>query len=36
VAACRTAGEAMALSFESRDPTADEEATMPLHVMEQV
>ena len=36
VAACRTAEEAMALTFESRDPTQDEEDTMPLHVMEQV
>ena len=36
VAACATAAEAMALSFEARQPTADEEASMPLHVMEQV
>lgn len=36
VAACSTAEEAMALMFESRDPTQDEEDTMPLHVMEQV
>jgi len=36
VAACSTAEEAMALTFESRDPTQDEEDTMPLHVMEQV
>jgi 8-oxo-dGTP pyrophosphatase MutT (NUDIX family) len=36
VAACSTAGQAMALTFESRDPTQDEEDTMPLHVMEQV
>lgn len=36
VAACGSAGEAMALAFESRDPTQHEEETMPLHVMEQV
>jgi 8-oxo-dGTP pyrophosphatase MutT (NUDIX family) len=36
VAACASAEEAMALTFESRDPTVEEEATMPLHVMEQV
>jgi 8-oxo-dGTP pyrophosphatase MutT (NUDIX family) len=36
VAACTSVGEAMALTFESRDPTAEEEASMPLHVMEQV
>jgi hypothetical protein len=36
VAACGSAAEAMALTFEARDPTADEEASMPLHVMEQV
>jgi len=36
VAACGTAEEAMALFFESRDPTPDEESSMPLHVMEQV
>jgi len=36
VAACASAAEAMALRFESRDPTPDEEHTMPLHVMEQV
>jgi len=36
VAACASAEEAMALSFESRDPTPDEEVSMPLHVMEQV
>jgi 8-oxo-dGTP pyrophosphatase MutT (NUDIX family) len=36
VAACASAAEAMALTFEARQPTADEEASMPLHVMEQV
>jgi 8-oxo-dGTP pyrophosphatase MutT (NUDIX family) len=36
VAACESATDAMALRFESRDPTQDEEDTMPLHVMEQV
>jgi hypothetical protein len=36
VASCSTAEEAMALTFGSRDPTQDEEDTMPLHVMEQV
>ena len=36
VADCPTAADAMALSFESRDPTQYEEDTMPLHVMEQV
>lgn len=36
VARCASAAEAMALSFESRDPTREEEDTMPLHVMEQV
>jgi 8-oxo-dGTP pyrophosphatase MutT (NUDIX family) len=36
LAACATAAEAMALTFESRDPTQEEEHTMPLHVMEQV
>jgi 8-oxo-dGTP pyrophosphatase MutT (NUDIX family) len=36
IAGCATVADAMALSFESRDPTQDEENTMPLHVMEQV
>ena len=36
LAACATAEAMLALRFESRDPTADEEATMPVHVMEQV
>jgi 8-oxo-dGTP pyrophosphatase MutT (NUDIX family) len=36
VAACSSAAEAMALTFESRDPTQEEEDEMPLHVMEQV
>ena len=36
LAACVTVDEVLALRFETRDPTADEEATMPLHVMEQV
>jgi 8-oxo-dGTP pyrophosphatase MutT (NUDIX family) len=36
LAACTTADAAMALSFVSRDPTQNEEDTMPVHVMEQV
>ena len=36
LAACATVADVLALHFEARDPTADEEATMPEHVMEQV
>lgn len=36
LAACETVADVLALRFETRDPTAEEEATMPLHVMEQV
>ena len=36
LAACATVADVLALHFETRDPTADEEATMPEHVMEQV
>jgi hypothetical protein len=35
LAACRSVAEVRALRFETRDPTPDEEATMPRHVMEQ-
>lgn len=35
LAACTSAAEVHALCFDSRDPTPDEEATMPRHVMEQ-
>lgn len=36
LAACVTVEDVLALRFETREPTADEEATMPPHVMEQV
>jgi 8-oxo-dGTP pyrophosphatase MutT (NUDIX family) len=36
LAACATVADVLALRFETRDPTPDEEATMPLHVMESV
>jgi 8-oxo-dGTP pyrophosphatase MutT (NUDIX family) len=36
LAACATLEDVLALRFEARDPTPDEEATMPEHVMEQV
>jgi 8-oxo-dGTP pyrophosphatase MutT (NUDIX family) len=36
LAACSTVEEVLALRIVTRDPTAAEEATMPLHVMEQV
>jgi len=36
LAGCASAGELLRLHFETRDPTAHEEATMPRHVMEQV
>ena len=36
LAACSSASDIFALRFETRDPTAVEEATMPRHVMEQV
>jgi 8-oxo-dGTP pyrophosphatase MutT (NUDIX family) len=36
LAACATVADALALRFETRDPTPEEEATMPLHVMESV
>jgi 8-oxo-dGTP pyrophosphatase MutT (NUDIX family) len=36
LAACATVEAVLALRFETRDPTADEETTMPVHVMEQV
>jgi 8-oxo-dGTP pyrophosphatase MutT (NUDIX family) len=36
LAACVTLEDVLALRFDTRDPTADEEATMPIHVMEQV
>lgn len=35
LATCRSVAEVRALRFETRDPTPDEEATMPRHVMEQ-
>jgi 8-oxo-dGTP pyrophosphatase MutT (NUDIX family) len=35
LAACRSVAEVRDLRFETRDPTPDEEATMPRHVMEQ-
>jgi len=35
LAACRSVADVRALRFETRDPTPDEEATMPRHVMEQ-
>jgi 8-oxo-dGTP pyrophosphatase MutT (NUDIX family) len=36
VAGCATVAAAMALTFDAREPTAEDEASMPLHVMEQV
>jgi 8-oxo-dGTP pyrophosphatase MutT (NUDIX family) len=36
LAACATVEDVLALRFVARDPTPDEEATMPQHVMEQV
>jgi 8-oxo-dGTP pyrophosphatase MutT (NUDIX family) len=36
LAACATVADVLALRFETRDPTPDEEANMPVHVMEQV
>jgi 8-oxo-dGTP pyrophosphatase MutT (NUDIX family) len=36
LAACARVSDALALRFETRDPTPEEEATMPLHVMESV
>ena len=36
LAACATVADVLALRFETRDPTAEEEASMPPHVMEQV
>ncbi len=36
IAACATVADVLAWRFETRDPTPDEEATMPEHVMEQV
>jgi 8-oxo-dGTP pyrophosphatase MutT (NUDIX family) len=35
LAACETLEEVVGLHFETRDPTEQEEATMPRHVMEQ-
>jgi len=35
LAACRSVAAVRALRFVTRDPTSDEEATMPRHVMEQ-
>jgi len=35
LAACASVADVRALRFETRDPTPDEEATMPRHVMEQ-
>jgi 8-oxo-dGTP pyrophosphatase MutT (NUDIX family) len=36
LAACASVEEVLALRFDAREPTAEEEATMPPHVMEQV
>jgi 8-oxo-dGTP pyrophosphatase MutT (NUDIX family) len=36
LAGCTTVDAVLALRFEARDPTPDEEASMPIHVMEQV
>jgi endoribonuclease LACTB2 len=36
LAACATVPDVLALRFEARDPTPDEEMNMPVHVMEQV
>ena len=36
LAACATVPDVLALHFEARDPTPEEEANMPVHVMEQV
>jgi 8-oxo-dGTP pyrophosphatase MutT (NUDIX family) len=36
LAACASGSEILALRFETREPTEDEQATMPRHVMEQV
>jgi 8-oxo-dGTP pyrophosphatase MutT (NUDIX family) len=36
LAACATVPDVLSLRFDTRDPTPEEEATMPLHVMEQV
>ena len=35
LAACASVDDVRALRFDPREPTADEEATMPRHVMEQ-
>lgn len=35
LAACTSVADVRALRFETRDPTPEEEATMPRHVMEQ-
>ena len=35
LAACGSVADVRALRFETRDPTPDEESTMPRHVMEQ-
>ena len=35
IATCRSVAEVRGLRFETRDPTPDEETTMPRHVMEQ-
>jgi 8-oxo-dGTP pyrophosphatase MutT (NUDIX family) len=36
LASCASVADVLALRFETREPTAEEEATMPSHVMEQV
>jgi 8-oxo-dGTP pyrophosphatase MutT (NUDIX family) len=36
LAACAARADVLALEFETREPTVDEQATMPRHVMEQV
>jgi 8-oxo-dGTP pyrophosphatase MutT (NUDIX family) len=36
LAGCATVADVLALRFETRDPTPQEEASMPEHVMEQV
>ena len=36
LAVCASSAEILALRFETREPTDDEQASMPLHVMEQV
>jgi 8-oxo-dGTP pyrophosphatase MutT (NUDIX family) len=36
LAACASGGDVLSLRFETREPTVDEQTTMPRHVMEQI